>query len=105
LVVASAGRVGEGLGPWRRDIRAGKHGSPDKPVVLRPGESVRLSGSVDADMSVVSREMSWRSSNPLVAVVDLSGGVTAISPGTVTIVATAEADPSAMGARLVTVSR
>ena len=76
-----------------------------KAVVLRPGESVRLSGSVDADMSVVSRGMSWRSTNPLVAVVDSSGSVTALSSGTATIVATANADPSAMGARLVIVSR
>jgi hypothetical protein len=58
------------------------------PLALEPGElalTVGAQGRLTAD-----RPVTWRSSNPGVASVDAGGVVTALAPGTATIVASAE---------------
>ncbi|QDG53115.1 tandem-95 repeat protein [Persicimonas caeni] len=57
---------------------------------LEPGETGTLTATVldENDEELTGRAVSWSSEAPTVAVVDASGQVTAISPGTATITAT-----------------
>lgn len=71
---------------------------------LRIDTSTRFVALVEGRASVRSQGVTWRSTNPFVATVDSGGVVTAIAPGTTTIVATAIADESAMGAAMLTVT-
>ena len=58
---------------------------------LSPGQSAQLSAEVrDASGGVVTRAVSWSSSNPTVATVSSSGAVTAIAAGTASVTAAAE---------------
>ena len=67
------------------------------------GSSMRVQGGVDADAAVTVRSVALRSSNPAVARIDDFGIVTAVSPGTATIIATSVADPTVTGTATVTV--
>lgn len=59
-------------------------------VQLAPGERSILSATVlDGAGNALSRTVTWRSSNPAVAVVSTTGEVTAVAAGDVTISATA----------------
>lgn len=61
-------------------------------VELTRGESVSLSATVRDTSGVVvtDRDITWRSSDPGVAIVSTSGGVTGIAAGSATITATSE---------------
>jgi uncharacterized protein YjdB len=73
-------------------------------IVLRMGAATRLTASVNADAGATVRSVSWMSSNPSVATVDVFGTVTAVSVGTASIVATSIADSRVKGAAVVTVT-
>lgn len=72
-------------------------------VTLQVGERVTMAGSVIAEAGVTDRSVTWTSSNTGVAAVDANGIVTAVAPGTTTIVARSRANPAVSGAASVTV--
>jgi uncharacterized protein YjdB/photosystem II stability/assembly factor-like uncharacterized protein len=60
---------------------------------LRTGDTLSLRASVQADPDVPTG-VTWSSSNPAVALVSAAGVITALVPGTTTIIASATAQPT-----------
>jgi uncharacterized protein YjdB len=67
-----------------------------------PGETRALTASVTADAGL-SNQVTWKSSNPAVATVSASGGVTGVTAGTALITATAVSDSTRTATSLITV--
>ena len=86
------------------DVRGRVHSvvvSPS-PASLRPGATLQLTATVDADPGV-SRAVSWTTGNAAVATVSNTGMVTGVADGTTTITATSLANPLRVGSAQVTV--
>ncbi|MBK8250050.1 MAG: Ig-like domain-containing protein [Gemmatimonadetes bacterium] len=65
------------------------------------GEALPLTAFV---LGAVNKQVTWRSSNSAVATVNASGLVTAVGPGTASVIATATAAPSRSGTATITVT-
>src|SRR5262245_53372179 len=73
-------------------------------VTLDSGDRITMVASVNADAGITDRTVTWTSSNPSIAAVDVNGVVTALGPGNTTVTATSKADPNVRGAALITVN-
>ena len=73
------------------------------PAEVGTGQTAQLSAVVSSSGGAVSQVVTWTSSNTARATVNSSGLVTGVSAGAVTITATAQVDPTAQGARNMTV--
>lgn len=71
---------------------------------LNVGDKITLGVSVNADAGVTDRTVVWSSSNSAIATVSAAGLVTAVAPGTATIVAASNVDRTVTGAAVVTVA-
>jgi hypothetical protein len=71
-------------------------------VTLYTGQTAALTAIVDAAPGV-DMSATWRSSNPQVATVTMTGVVTSVSPGTATITAMSVADTTLFGSAQITV--
>ena len=72
-------------------------------LALSEGASGMLTATVTADAGVTDRSVVWSSSNNAVATVDQTGRVTAVTPGTATVVVASRADPTKSASVAVTV--
>jgi Bacterial Ig-like domain (group 2) len=72
-------------------------------ATLHIGDTLRLSASASVGCSSMQTKWLWSSSNSAFAIVDSSGLVNAVSPGPVTIIASAVVDPNVKGAAAITV--
>lgn len=72
-------------------------------LTLPEGSTGTLTPMVTADAGVTDRSVVWSSSNNAVATVDQTGKVTAVAPGTATIVVASKADPAKSASVAVTV--
>jgi len=73
-------------------------------ATLHIGDTLRLSYSFGCSTTSISTAHRWSSSRDTIATVDSAGLVRGVSGGTVTIIATAVADPNVKGAAAITIS-
>lgn len=72
-------------------------------VTLRVGERTQGTASVSASADVTDRGVSWRTSDPSIATVDANGLITAVKPGTTTLIAMSNANKAVVGSGTITV--